>query len=58
MDNYIDGGRNQDHIGCCGTCKYHRYQKRDTYICENNDSESYACYTDYKDGCEEYIEKY
>ncbi len=41
---------------CCGTCSYHKYTD-DGWVCENNMSEYYTCYTEYTDSCDEWEER-
>ncbi|MEE8886225.1 MAG: hypothetical protein SOI56_06630 [Eubacteriales bacterium] len=38
---------------CCGTCRFHRNDGHD-WICTNEVSCCYGCYTEYTDSCEEY----
>ena len=40
----------------CGKCLHHRKQDEE-WICNNPDSECYGCYTEYRDGCDEYDER-
>lgn len=47
-----------DHHEMCGTCRYHYFQKADTWFCDCQESERYGEYTDYNEGCEEYAERY
>ena len=43
---------------CCGTCKYHCYEKADQgWICTKDSSDYCADWTDYDDCCDEYEEK-
>ena len=42
---------------CCGTCKYHKCDENAGWYCSCEDSEFYADYTDFDDGCEEYEER-
>ena len=43
---------------CCGTCKCHCYANLDgDWICENEESENYMCWTDYEDSCDEWEER-
>lgn len=47
----------EDHREMCGTCQYHKVVRRDTFVCNCEDSEYYGDYTEYEDGCGEYIER-
>ena len=39
----------------CGTCKYHCHANLDNdWVCENEDSEYYADWTEYNDSCEDW----
>ena len=51
-----NGGQRRMKDECCGTCKYHRRDGSE-WICNNEDSEMYACYTDYTDECGDYEER-
>lgn len=42
---------------CCGNCKYHRPMAKDTFMCDNEDSEGYGLETHYDDFCEEFEER-
>lgn len=43
---------------CCGTCKYHHHEHIDDgWVCVNDRSDYVACWTEYKDSCEEYEER-
>lgn len=43
---------------CCGTCKYHLFEKVSFgFVCVNGDSEYCADWTDYNDSCEEWEER-
>lgn len=42
---------------CCGTCKHVHYDKRQGYMCENEESDYNADYVEYGHCCEEYEEK-
>lgn len=42
----------------CGECKYHRYDRESgDWVCENDDSEYFAEFTDYNDSCDGYEER-
>ena len=41
----------------CGTCRYHRFEKQDCWICANQQSEMYGSYTEYDDTCDDYWER-
>lgn len=43
----------------CGTCQYHRFDKRQgVFICVNDDSEYCGLDTEYKDTCENYEDRF
>lgn len=45
---------------CCGTCRFHRYDKYfDDWACENLNSDYFADFTEYDEGffCEFYEER-
>jgi len=44
---------------CCGNCKYHKYgfDDDDSWYCDNDNSDYYACETEYSDSCEDFEEK-
>jgi hypothetical protein len=43
---------------CCGTCKYHGFEKlSDGFSCVNEQSEYFADFTEYNDSCEEWEER-
>lgn len=42
---------------CCGTCKYHRTDKRGDWICTNDNSDNFSDYTDYQDDCDDWKER-
>lgn len=42
---------------CCGRCKYHKpetpgYKFETEWLCDNEDSDYYSCFTEYDDGTE------
>ncbi|MCD8209051.1 MAG: hypothetical protein LUD72_14025 [Bacteroidales bacterium] len=40
---------------CCGTCKYHRFNKNDDeWVCLCPDSYYFGDYTEYDDKCEDW----
>lgn len=39
---------------CCGTCKWHKCEMDDSWICVNRDSEYCADWTDYDHCCKEW----
>lgn len=41
---------------CCGTCWFNKYDADSdgAFVCNNSDSEYFACWTDYDDYCEEW----
>lgn len=40
---------------CCGTCKWHKYQREDeSWICVNEDSEFCSDWTDYEGYCDDW----
>lgn len=41
---------------CCGTCSWSKPYKLD-WMCNNQDSDYYCCFTSYRDECEDYEEK-
>ena len=45
----------RDHEGFCGTCALHCRDDAGDYICENDHSENYGLWTEYNDGCGEWI---
>lgn len=43
---------------CCGTCKFHYFDKDDeAWVCDNPESDCYADFTDYEDACEEHEQR-
>ncbi len=43
---------------CCGTCKYHRYDRNEQeWICNCQRSDNYADYTEYSDYCENWEDR-
>ena len=41
----------------CGRCMWHRYESTGDWSCNNEDSEFYTDYTEYKDSCDEFEER-
>jgi hypothetical protein len=39
---------------CCGTCKYHKHEVDDGWVCVNDSSEFCTYWTDYRDYCEDW----
>ena len=39
---------------CCGTCGCSCYNRDEGYMCDNDDSEYYGDYVEYRHSCEEY----
>lgn len=42
---------------CYGNCKYHKPMAKDTFVCDNEESEGYGLETSYDDYCGEFEEK-
>lgn len=43
---------------CCGNCEFSKYDKAEReFICKCEESENYALPTEYRDSCEEFVEK-
>lgn len=40
----------------CGKCKYHR-KENEEWVCTNQDSECWGCYTEYRDTCDCFEER-
>lgn len=38
----------------CGTCKYHKREKDESWICDCPESDNYTDWTDYECSCEEW----
>ena len=46
----------RDHEYWCGTCVFHSRANDDgDRVCENSHSDNYGVWTDYEDGCNEWI---
>ena len=43
--------------GCCGNCKYGRYDKMQGYVCVNDESEYVADFVEYEHWCEDWVSK-
>ena len=42
----------------CGNCKHHEYEKIGAdWLCNNEHSENYACWTGFEDNCGDYEER-
>lgn len=43
-----------DNGHCCGSCKFHKsatdYELEAEWLCDNEDSKYYSCFTEYDDG--------
>lgn len=46
----------KEDIGCCGTCKFNRYDHGD-FVCGCPESDNFGLETDYTESCPEYEEK-
>ena len=47
---------------CCGSCKFHKpanpyYEEDCEFLCDNELSDYYCDYTEFKDSCEDYEDK-
>ena len=40
----------------CGKCIHHRKQNEE-WVCVNPESECYGCWTEYRDGCDEFEDR-
>lgn len=43
---------------CCGNCEFSKYDRLEReFICKCEESENYSLPTEYRDSCEEFVEK-
>lgn len=50
--------RKMEERGCCGTCKYHRFDPDEKeYLCMNQESDNFVLETNFCDTCIDYVER-
>ena len=49
-------GKNKENEEICGKCLHHR-KENEEWVCTNPDSDCYGCWTEYRDGCDDFEDR-
>ncbi len=51
-------GKEEAMSKCCGNCEFSKYDREQgEFVCQCEESENYALFTEYRGSCEEFVEK-